>query len=157
MKDRTMTQSRQRALWSLLLWGGVSGGFVILFLCWGGAETFVRQKARIAMTAGLFGAAYLAQAWIFYLTRRRPRGRSVAWDERDDEIARQANGAALVAALVYVFALSIGLWEVYHDRGLVPVGWMWFLAYTSTFLGMVTHAVATLILDARGGGDGQAD
>ena len=56
---------------------------------------------------------------------------------------------------VYVFVLSIGLWEAYHDRGLVPEGWMWFLAYTSTFLGMFTHAMATLILDARGGGHGQ--
>ena len=76
-------------------------------------------------------------------------------DERDDRIARHANGVAFIVALVYVFVLSIGLWEVYHDRELVPVGWIWFLAYTSTFLGMFTHAVATLILDARGIGHGE--
>lgn len=149
-----MTPSRQRAVWSLLLWGGVTGAFVVLFFFWGGPESFVRQKARIAMTAVLFGAGYVAQLLIFYLTRVRPSGRSVAWDERDDGIARHANGVAFMVALIYVFLVSIGLWEVYHDREMVPVGWMWFLAYTSTFLGMFTHAVATLILDARGGGHG---
>jgi hypothetical protein len=147
-----MTQSKQRAVWSLLLWGGVTVAFVVLFFSWGGPDSFVRQKARIVMTAVLFGAGYVAQVLIFYLTRVRPWGRSVAWDERDDGIARHANGVAFIVALIYVFVVSIGLWEVYHDRGLVPVGWMWFLAYTSTFVGMFTHAMATLILDARGGG-----
>jgi hypothetical protein len=137
-----MTQSRQRAVWSLLLWGGVTLAFVVLFFARGGPEAFVRQKARIAMTAGLFGAGYVAQLLIFYLTRVRPWGRAVAWDERDDGIARHANGVAFIVALIYVFVVSIGLWEVYHDREMVPVG-------------MFTHAMATLILDARGGGHGE--
>jgi len=150
-----MTPSRQRALWSLLLWGSVIVGFVILFFSRGGPEAFVREKVRIAITAVLFGAGYVTQLAIFYLTRVRPWDRSVLWDERDDGIARHANGAAFVVALMYVFVLSIGLWEVYHDREFVPVGWMWFLAYTSTFLGMFTHAIATLFLDVRGGGHGE--
>jgi hypothetical protein len=150
-----MTQSRQRALWSLLLWGGVTVSFVILFFARGGPEPFVRDKTRIVITAALFGAGYVAQLSIFYLTRVRRWDRSVAWDERDDWIARNANGVAFLVASIYVFGVSIGLWEVYHDRELVPVGWMWFLAYTSTFVGMFTHAIATLILDARVGGHGE--
>ena len=86
-----MTPSRQRAVWGLLLWAGVTVAFVVLFFSWGGPETFVCQKGRIAMTAVLFGAGYVAQLVIFYLTRVRPWGRSVAWAERDDGIARHAN------------------------------------------------------------------
>ena len=150
-----MTQSRQRAVWGLLLWGGVTVAFVVLFFSWGGPETFVRQKARIATTAVLFGAGYVAQLVIFYLTRLPPWGRSVAWDERDDGIARHANGVAFIVALIYVFVVSIGLWEVYHDREMVPVGWMWFLGVSVFSLGYVSQAAAILILNKRMGGDAQ--
>jgi len=143
-----MTQSRKRAIWSLFLWGTVSVSFVILFFLGGGPETFVREKARILIAAVLFGMGYSGQLLMLYLTRDRPADGAMVRDERDEWIARHANGAAFVAALVYVFLLGIVLWEVYHERQFVPVGWMWFVAYTSSFVGMLSHAVATLVLDA---------
>lgn len=114
----------------------------------GRPETFVTEKARILIAAVLFGTGYSVQLLMLYLTRVRPGNGPMVQDERDDWIARHANGAALVAVLVYVFLVGIVLWEVYHDRQFVPVGWMWFVAYTSSFCGMLSHAVATLVLDA---------
>ena len=150
-----MTQSKSRALWSLLIWGGVSISFLVLFFSGTGPETFVQEKARILVTAAMFGTGYLAQLLMLYLTRARPGARPVVRDERDDWIARYANGIAFVVALAYVFVVSIVLWEVYHDRQSVPVGWMWFLAYTSSFSGMLGHAAATLVLNAGVSGHGE--
>jgi len=150
-----MTQSKQRALWSLAIWGGVTLLFLALFFSWSGPDGFVREKGRILMTAVLFGAGYLAQMLMLCLTCARPGRGSVVRDERDDWIARYANGVALAVALVYVFGVSIVLWEIYHDRQYVPVGWMWFLAYTSSFAGMLSHAIATLALGAGVSADGE--
>jgi len=36
------------------------------------------------------------------------------------------------------------------------VGWMWFLALTSLFLGLISNAIATLVLDARMSGHGKS-
>jgi len=143
-----MTQSKKRALASLFIGSGVLAGFAVVFFCRGGPEALVGDKGRILVSAVLFAAGFAGQLVVFYLTRVRPGDRAMQRDERDDWIARRANGAALVAALVYVFLVCIVLWEVYHDRQHVPVGWMWFLAYTSGFFAMFSHAVASLVLDA---------
>jgi len=49
--------------------------------------------------------------------------------------------------LLYVFALSIVLWERHEDSGCVPVGWLWFLAYSSAALGYLVPALVSLLID----------
>ena len=77
-------------------------------------------------------------------------------DERDDLVAQRASAVAFTLTLIYVYLTSLSLWEVYHDDQFVPVGWMWFLAYTSMFFGMFAHAIATLVLDVKVSGHDDA-
>jgi hypothetical protein len=75
-------------------------------------------------------------------------------DERDLIVTARASQSTLIVVLVSVFALSVGLWTIYEAEGAVPVGWLWFLAYGTMFLGLITNALTVLILDGRTGWDG---
>jgi len=49
-----------------------------------------------------------------------------------------------------------GFYKGIHEIKLISVGWMWFLALSSVFLGFISNAIATLALDARMSGHGQS-
>ena len=150
-----MTQPQKRALFSLTVWGAVLITFIIIFFSGGGPATYVHSKSRILHGAILFAVGYLGYLLMLYLTRIRPDARPLVKDERDERVAKQANGAALIALLFYIYVTCIVLYIVYGDSGAVPVGWMWFLAYSTAFLGYVAHAAATLLLDLRMSGHGE--
>jgi len=76
-------------------------------------------------------------------------------DERDERIARQALGTAFVILAIYVVLTCIILYEVYRNRILMPVGWMWFLAYSSSFIAIGSRALLILVFYARTNGHGQ--
>jgi len=147
-----MTQSQMRAVYTLVIWGLVAGGFAALFFGNGGPDTFGADKGRIVSAAILIGAGFIAYFAMMYLTRSHPGGARVIADERDDSIARRANGGTLIVVLVVVYLACIGLWEAYREVGCVPVGWMWFLGYAAVMLAYLTHAAATLLLN-HGMGD----
>jgi hypothetical protein len=93
---------------------------------------------------------------MLFLTRNRPGRSGVATDERDEDIRRRANAGAFLVVLVYVFALAIYLWERYQGGGFVPVGWIWFLAYSTSFAAYITSSVAALILESKASARGQS-
>jgi hypothetical protein len=150
-----MTQARKRAVWSLLVWGGAAAVFVAAFVTGGGPAEYVEDRTRILLGAAALGVAFVAHFVMLWKTRTREDDRPVLSDERDERIARRANGIALVVSLVYVFLLCIVLYEAHHDSRLVPVGWMWFLAYSSAMMAYLSQAVATLALDSAMGGHGE--
>jgi hypothetical protein len=88
------------------------------------------------------------------LTRIRKEGNLIR-DERDDRLESRAAGLALGIILAYVFLLSLALWLRFQDDGSVPAGWMWFLAYSTVFLGMITHGIITLLIASGKVGDGE--
>lgn len=65
----------------------------------------------------------------------------------DTRPVRLLVGAIFV--LVYVFILAIGLWENYRVQGSVPVGWMWFLAYSTSLMAFISSSATTLVLHKR--------
>jgi len=141
-----MTQSQKRAAFTLAIWTLVAGGFAALFFGGGGPATFGVEKGRIVSTAVLIGVGFAVYFAMLFFTRSRAGGARVIVDERDESIARRANGGTLVVVLAVVFLACIGLWEAYGEGGCVPVGWLWFLGYAAAMLGYLTHAVATLAL-----------
>ncbi len=46
--------------------------------------------------------------------------------------------------------------EAYREPGAVPVGWMWFLAYSTMIFVYLSTAISTLILDIGNFGDGES-
>jgi uncharacterized membrane protein len=149
-----MTQTKIRARYGLGIWGLVSSAFVLIFFLGGGAVTYADDSIRMLVSAVILAAGFIGYLSMLYLTREKSNGKALVKDERDLEIARQANEIALVAVLVFVFAVCIALFLGYETAGSLPVGWMWFLAYATACFGLLAQAAATLVLHREMSGNG---
>jgi hypothetical protein len=127
----------------------VAIGFVVTFFMSGGAETYPDDAQRRLIGAIFLACGFFGSPVMLYLTRARKGAGRLVSDERDDSIGRRAANGAMVVVLVYVFLTCIVLWESYDGQGAVPVGWMWFLAYSTAALSYLAPATAFLILDYR--------
>jgi len=146
-----MSQTRLRAWLAAVIWTLAGAGFFATFFSGGGPSGLATDTMRHVAGAGALAFGFGGYWLMLWFTRQRKGAPPVA-DERDAETAARANQVTLVVVLVGVFTVAIGLWIVYEAEGMVPVGWMWFLAYGSAILAFVTSAVVTLILDGRTGG-----
>jgi len=149
-----MTQSKIRARYGLGIWGLVSVGFSLVFFLGGGAVTYADDSIRMGIAALILGTGFVSYVSMIYLTREKSNGKTLISDERDLEIARQADQIALVAVLVFVYSVSIALFLSYETAGSLPVGWMWFLAYATGCFGLLGQAVVTLVLHREMSGNG---
>ena len=146
-EDR-MTQSKKRALGTLIIWGIVMCALVVMFFSRGGPATYIQDTVKKLVIAAFCAAGYLSYGILMFLTRVRGGQAHIVTDERDERIGRRACLAGLMVVLLFVFITCISLYERYHDAELVPVGWMWFLGYGSVFVAFISVSVATLVLHA---------
>jgi hypothetical protein len=142
-----MTQSTERAKWQVMIWSIVLAAFMVLFFCGGGPGGFAHDRARIVAVAILFAAGYGAFYVMLGLTRKKRECR-LNRDERDEMLESRAAGVTLAIILAYVYLLCFALWAYFQDGGSVPAGWLWFLAYSTMFLGMIVHGIFILLLAA---------
>jgi len=149
-----MTQSIERAKWKVIIWSVVLVVFVVLFFGWGGPGGFAHDRGRIVAIAILFGAGFVAFFVMMGKTRKRKEG-GLNRDERDGMLENRAAGVTLGIVLAYVYLLCLALWAYFQDGGSVPAGWMWFLAYSTIFLGMIVHGIFILLLAAGKVGNGE--
>ena len=152
MNTQNLSQTRLRAWLATIIWTLAGIGFALTFFAGGGAGEFAADSKRhlagaVAIAFGFLG--YWAALW---MTRRR--GHGLVADERDVQVVARAGQATLIIVLVGIYAFTIGLWTAYEGAGVVPVGWMWFLAYGSVILASVTFPITTLVLDGSMGGHG---
>ncbi len=151
-----MTQPTKRALFSLIIWGIVTVAFIPIFFSGGGPAAYVQDKLKFVLVAVLFGTGYISYFIMMYLTGTRRGKGTVVKDERDEHIQRRSSGVALIFVLCFVFVLCITLYEIYRESECVPVGWMWFLGYTSVFWAYITHSAAALVFHSRMSGHGES-
>lgn len=149
-----MTQTKIRARYGLGIWGLVALAFGWVFFLGGGAATYADDSIRMLVAAVIIAAGFIGYLSMLYLTREKSNGTALITDERDLEISRQANEIALVAVLVFVFSVCMALFLGYETAGILPVGWMWFLAYATACFGMLAQTVATLALHREMSGNG---
>ncbi len=151
-----MTQARKRAVFTLIIWGAVMTAFSIMFFSGDGPERYHVEKWRRVAGAAVIAFGFLTYWFMLFLTRVRPGASVVATDERDLETRRRASATGFLVTLIYVFALAIFLWERYQVSGAVPVGWMWFLAYSTSFAAFISSSLVALILDSKAPRDAQS-
>lgn len=150
-----MTKLQQRSLYDLIISVGFLAGLIVVFFSGGGAETYVQDTTRKIIVAVLLGLGYLLLFLVLFLVRIKSRDKTILMDERDERIVRQALGTAFTVFAIYVFLVCIGLYEAYNTRTVMPVGWMWFLAYSSGFIAILSRSITTLVLYKRMSGHGQ--
>jgi len=154
-----MTQLKKRALWSLLIWGAVLIAIVIIFFSGGGPTAFLEGESKNTLSRVCVSIGFIFYFSMLFLTRIRTGGEPLVKDERDELIAKRSYSIGFHTLLVYVFLVCSFLYGFYkgiHEIKLISVGWMWFLALSSVFLGFISNAIATLVLDARMSGHGES-
>ena len=147
-----MTYGRRKTILQLLMWGITAIGFGASFFGFGGPVAYVDDPVRRAVGGAFLAFGLIGFPIAAWRLRQLQPSASVIADERDEGIERIASTAALVVVMVFVFAVSIGLWEVFEEVGHVPVGWMWFLAYATAIVGHLSGAIAALIADRQTSG-----
>jgi hypothetical protein len=153
-EEEKMTQSTVRAKWKVIIWSVILAAFVVIFFGGGGPDGFASDRGRIVTVAILFGAGYGIFFFMMGATRSGKKG-GLARDERDERLESRAGGISLGIILAYVYILSIALWAYFQDGGSVPAGWMWFLGYSTVFLGMIAHGILVLLIASGGVSDGE--
>ena len=144
-----MTGLQKRSFYDLFISAVFLTGLMVVFFSGGGAETYVQDTTRKILVAVLL--LFL----VLFLVRIKSKDKKILMDERDERIARQAMGTAFVVFGIYVFLMCIGLYEAYYKSEVMPVGWMWFLAYSSGFIAVLSRSITTLILYKRMSGHGE--
>jgi hypothetical protein len=118
--------------------------FGLVFFLGGGAATYADDSMRMGIAAAILAAGFIGYLSMIYLTREKSSGKALI----------RANETALVAVLVFIFAVCIALFLGYETAGSLPVGWMWFLAYATSCFGLLAQAIATLVLHREMSGNG---
>jgi hypothetical protein len=150
-----MTQARKRAILTFIIWGSVTTAFSVIFFSGDGPERYHLEKWRLVAGAAVIGFGYLSYWAMLALTRTSPAAPTVATDERDLDTRRRAGSSGFIVTLIYVFALAVFLWDKYQPRGAVPVGWLWFLAYSTSFVAFISSSVIALVLEYKASAHGQ--
>lgn len=147
-----LSQTRLRAWSVFVIWALAGAGFFLAFFSGGGPRDFHADSGRNLLAAAAIGFGFLGWWTSLWLTRKR--GGAVVADERDLQIVARAGQATLVIVCMITFAMAIGLWTLYEDAGVVPVGWLWGIAYAVVIVAVVTNSLTVLILDRGTSGHG---
>lgn len=148
-----MSLARKQAITLCSTWFVIFAVFAAVFFS-SGVESFTDQGHRgiRVVVALVILPGYILNIVVMQRSRRAlSRGEL---DERDEAIANKASEVTLIILAVLIFGSCIGLYEVFREAGVVPVGWLYFLAYGTMSLIGLAHSAVTLVLDFGGKVDG---
>jgi len=73
------------------------------------------------------------------------RGRQL----KENQINYKNLNVEIIATLLYIFIIIITLYIYYESAGAVPVGWLWFIAYSTIVFVNITFGVCDLLFNQR--------
>ncbi|HKK95333.1 MAG TPA: hypothetical protein VJ916_03285 [Anaerovoracaceae bacterium] len=73
------------------------------------------------------------------------RGRQL----KENQINYKNLNVEIIATLLYIFIIIITLYIYYESAGAVPVGWLWFIAYSTIVFVDITFGVCDLLFNQR--------
>ena len=122
-----MNISYKRSIITCVIFGIL---FIYLITVFGiiGPDKFLDSKIHMVITSVVIAIAMISFVLVILFTNKK----SNIVDERDDYIQKKASSIGLLISLMYVFLLSIILFVINRNSGVIHVSWLWFIAY-STF------------------------
>ncbi len=144
-----MSLARKYAFASGIIWLLITIVFTVVVARLG-IEAFASEAGERSrdVIASIIVPGYLIN---FFLIWRTFRGRkSGEIDERDKAIEHRATELTAVLLLLGIFLFCIGLYDANVDKGTVPAGWLFVLAYGTIAVVSALHPIMTLVLDFSG-------
>jgi len=148
-----MSLARKLAIISCAAWLtiGIASTLLIVDSGLDGLASPSGDRAR-SILAAIILPGYLIGFALIWWTRNGQRAGEI--DERDKKVESRATEIATIIVLLTFFLVSIGLYDAYLDRGAVPVGWLYIMAYGTIVWVSLLHPVLRLIIDFSGTVDG---
>jgi hypothetical protein len=140
-----MAPLQKRALGSLLPGLVLTAVSIVLFVSWGGVQSFASNSASRLILSALFVAMLLAAGMLLNVPRRARNGLKVEVDERDFAIMRRAPQVQLPAVILTLAAWVIGLTEYYWGVGVIPVMWPYLMMWSVLIASTLAQSLGVLI------------
>ena len=141
-----MTLWQKRALLSTLIWSAVALGLAICFFSGDGPNGFIEGNTRRNIGGTLLAVGIVLHLCLSFLTRRSSKSKHITVDERDQTIRRRSSESAFNILAIFIFLSCIALHDAFKEQPGVPIGWLWFLAYSSFILAYLAQSLAATIL-----------
>jgi len=139
-----MNEKKEKALIISIAFGFVFFFLIIYFTMVGPLE-FQTGSQHIAISSFVILLVMLTLMTYLFVTRKR----NAVFDERDQLIQKQASMIGLSLTSMFVFVLSIMIFALNRDRGVVEVSWFWFIGYTTFAFSYFITSTITVYLYKR--------
>ena len=136
-----MAPLQKRALYSLGTGIIFAIALIMIFILKGDVTTFDEDQGFRMIVYALWVGTPLAYLIIMNLTLRKPE----QIDERDRLIMAKAPKVQYLAVLFSLMAWTIGLTEVFHDQGQVPVIYLTFIMISTLIISTLAQSLGILI------------
>ncbi|MCK8058391.1 MULTISPECIES: DUF2178 domain-containing protein [unclassified Fusibacter] len=108
----------------------------------GVVEQWGDNQNKTLLVASLFIFGFSSDFILRLIEKSKRHGFSR--DERDQLIQSKAMNFGFILTLIYVFLVTITLYVKYEDAGLMPVGYMWFVAYSTIVIANLSMGIPSI-------------
>lgn len=136
-----MSKHMKQSILTLSLWGLVGILFLIILLSTDAIANWSDNRIKSALLAALFFVGFLSDFILKHVFNKK----RVLSDERDQLVVKDAATSSFIIVIIYVFIFTISLFLKYEVVGVVPVGWLWVIAYSLIVVSNVVYALMTII------------
>jgi len=130
-------------------WSIVAISMIIIFTNHGTIDNWGDNTTKTVLLAFLFFVGYATHFTTLLIEKSKRWG--FKKDERDLAIQSKAVNIGFIIVLLYIFILSISLYIKYETAGTMPVGWVWFIAYSTVVIANLSVTVPSLLLYRKQG------
>ncbi len=142
-----MAPLQKRAWYGLAIGVLWAIAIVVVFITRGGVTAFNEDASFRLLMDALYVGWLVVYALLMksLLSLRRSGKGKVAVDERDRAILDRAPLVQLWAVIISLVAWTIGLTEIYHRGGQVPVTYMYLIFFSSIIISTIAQSLGILI------------
>ncbi len=137
-----MSNAMKSNIFHTISWGVTAIGIIIIFSLPNTIYAWGENRLKTILLALLFLFGFAVDLIIRINERTKKYGYKK--DERDRTIQMEAVFKSFVSILLYIFILSIVLYITHEKAGMIPVGWVWFIAYSTVAFSNLLIGIFTI-------------
>jgi len=112
-----------------VMWGMVAVGLGVIFSLSNTISSWGDNRTKTVLLAILFFGGFLTDFILWQYEKSKKHG--FRRDERDKKVQSEAVFKSFTILIIYIFVVSVVLYTKYENAGVMPVGWVWFIAYST--------------------------
>ena len=144
-----MSKAMKFNIVQVISWSIIALCMIIIFSMKGTIENWGDNKIKTILLALLFLLGYGGNMLLMILEKSSKWG--FKRDERDQLIQYQSLSRAILILILYIYTVSIILYIKYETARFVPIGWVWFIAYSSVVVTFISSGYTSLYLYRKQG------